>query len=736
MNILNTCPFTFAYVPGRIPFPGHSLTLVVKGTFDLVPHQKASVAEEQPFPTGDEFYEDDEEMLGGPRYSSDFAYFKPKTDLLLVGKCEGPKGEKVLAQQCTFRVGSHRKHLMVTGNRYWRRGLLGSASSDPAPFDQIDLRYENSYGGEGYLKNPVGKGYRKQRIDSGKKRRLLPNILNLDDKLDSPRAQLEPAGFGPLGINWQQRQSKLGTYKGKYLKERWPWFAADFDWAYFNAAPSDMQVDGYLKGDEELSFENLHREYPQFKASLPGLRIYCFVNKQDDPSPALARLEKVEMNLDTLYADMEASKLVLVWRGWTEVDSEEFEEIKHIFIVSEPLDAPERPIDYYNDLFLAQLTQEEETEEEPEVLEEEPDDDADIEKEIAEAEKQTQAALIEAGLDPKNPPTPSPEQKAEEAKILKELGFEEEPEPVEMTRALFQERAATGESFEGEDLSNLDLSALDLSKAQLQGAILTGANLTKTDLSGNDLTAAILAGADLSGAVLKKSCLKEVDLTGARLVSADLTQAVLDDALCEKAVLREAILNKISGKNTDFSEADLASASLRESDFSGADFSKCRLENADFTSARLCDASVEGAQAASTDFSKADLTKLRASEGADFSECIFSEALGPESIWEGANLTKADLSYSRMEGANFTSACLVQANLSAADMKAARFTKADLKNAQLVQMNLFEGSLKKADLTGTDLRGSNLYGVEFLDAHFEETNLEHANVKMTKLVKN
>ncbi len=37
---------------------------------------------------------------------------------------------------------------------------------------------------------------------------------------------------------WTQRYSKIGNYKGNYLKERWPWFPKDFDWGYFNAAPA------------------------------------------------------------------------------------------------------------------------------------------------------------------------------------------------------------------------------------------------------------------------------------------------------------------------------------------------------------------------------------------------------------------------------------------------------------------------------------------------------------------
>ena len=735
MEIINESPFSFAFIPGRLLFPGHSLTLIVKGTFDLFPDQSATPAEEQLFPTGDEFYEDDEEMQGGARYASDFAHFKPLADLLLSGKCYAPKGKKVLAHQVAFQVGSRSKSLKVFGDRYWKRGLLGSNLTDPEPFAEKELRYENSFGGEGYKKNPVGKGYGKQENEFGKRVRLIPNILNVDDTIDSPGSQPEPAGFGPFGRMWQQRQSKLGTYKGNYLKERWPWFATDFDWGYFNAAPPDMQVEGYLKGDEKLYFENLHPEHQRYKSKLPGLRVRCFVNKQINSEHAPVEFDEVAMKLDTLWVDMEAEQLVLVWRGWTPVQSEDFEEVKHVFIVSEAVAEEAKSVEYYKELFQMRLAEEEEeiVEEEPEGVEEGVASEPELDEELVKSEERMRKHMIEAGLDPDNPPEPTPEQKAQEERIIKELGFEEAPEEHPMTRKRFQERLSQGESFEDEDLSGLDLSELDMGGALLHGTLLAGAVLSNSDLSGADLTGANLAEVDLSGAKLKKACLKEADLTGAKLISADLTGAQMDGAIFEKSVLNRAVLDQVTAINTDFSESKLSGASLRDSVFKGADFSNSNLEKADFARSKLCEASVEGAKGVQVNMAETDLTELRASGGCDFSKGCFRKAVGTESIWEKANLTGADFCFSHMEGADFSSACLEQANLTAADMKSARFTKANLKEAKLVEMNLFEGSLEKADLTRTDLRGSNLYGVEFLDAHLEETKLEYANIKMTKM---
>ena len=67
MDQLNETPFAFASIAGRAGFPAYSLTLIVKGTFQLVSGQAVRLAAEQLLPTGDEYYPDDEDRLGGCR---------------------------------------------------------------------------------------------------------------------------------------------------------------------------------------------------------------------------------------------------------------------------------------------------------------------------------------------------------------------------------------------------------------------------------------------------------------------------------------------------------------------------------------------------------------------------------------------------------------------------------------------------------------------------------------------
>ncbi|MDX2440592.1 MAG: DUF2169 domain-containing protein [Desulfobacterales bacterium] len=733
MEIVNQTPFKFASIVGRIGFPNYSLSLIIKGTFNLTNGDMSVYSEEQLCPTGDELYEDDDEGQGSCRYESDFAYFKPRADLLLAGKCYVPNEKPTKVCRVTFQVGNKSKSLAVIGTRYWNDSF--KSITDPEPFTEMELRYENSYGGEGYKKNPVGKGFKKEQNGNEAKLWPLPNIENIQQRNNSPDDHSDLAGFGPLGKMWHERFSKMGTYKRTWLKERWPWFPKDFDWSHFNAAPPDMQVEGFLKGDEAFFFENLHPTHSQYRSQLPCVRIRLFVNTCHKGSLNDPQFKEVSVNLDTLWVDMEAEKLVLVWRGLTAVQSEDYEEIQHIFIISEKLEAPKQSIDYYHDLLLKKLAEEDADESyDVKPLEvEDAEDTKEVDAEIAKAEAHMRASLLEAGIDPDNLPEPTAEQKAEEARILKEMGIEDEPKEDLITREIFLERVKKGEAFIGEDLRELELSGLELEGINLQSAILSGVCFNKTNLSGATLTKTNLAGADLSGADLKGANLKEADLTGANLQGADLTGAFLDDAIFEKARLARATLDEVTAIDTIFSETNLAGARLINSNLKGADFSKSNIEKTNFQGANLCEASVEGAMGKQVNMTEADLTELRASGGCDFSHGFFRKAKGQESNWEGAKLAGADFTFTQMEGADFTSADLESANLSAANMKYTRFTKANLKEAKLVQINLFKGSLEKADLTRADFRGSNLYGVEFLDSIVDETVFEFSNLKMTKL---
>jgi len=730
-QVLNSTPYTFAFLEGRQDFPERSLTLIVKGTFDLVHEGVAAAADEQAYPTGPQPFEDDEEGLGSPRIEGDFAFLKRHGDLMLAGKCHAPGGQPVWQCKVVFRVGERSRTLQVSGDRFWQGRVVGQTASEPVPFTEMELRYENAFGGPGFPKNPVGKGLSPVETETGERLYPLPNIEDPSALVDSPRSRPEPAGFGPLGQLWEQRRKKLGTFDDEWLAERWPWYPKDFDYSFFNAAPPDLQTPGMLKGDEQLYFENLHPKHSQYRSRLPGIRVRCFVNRLDESGATYFR--ELVMNLDTVCVDMEAEQVGLVWRGVLRVRRDDFAELQQVFVCAEPLDRPPAPLQSCRKEFHRLLSgEEEEFELEEPRMHEMP---VPLEPEIAEIQAKFREDLASAGVDPDAPvPEPTPEQREEEARLLRELGLIDEPaEAPPFSREEFQNRVAAGESFAGEDLSGLDLSGLDLKRACLGETILTGANLGGADLSAADLSGATLAGANLAGAVLKKACLKGADLTGANLERADLSATEFDEAELASASLIGANCQDISATGAFFTGADLSSANLVGANLAAADLSKSRLNHADLHGASLPEACLEGAVAFQANMAGADLTALRASEGCDFSQACLRNVISPDSVWETANLTAADLSRAQLEGADFAEAVLERVKLDGAVLRFARFVKANLREASLRHADLFEGSLEEADLTGADLSGANLYGAEVIGAVFEETKLEHANAKMTKL---
>lgn len=764
-------------------------SFIVKGAYQLVPDKMAVSAAEPDPPAGDVYYGN--ELESSCLYESDFAYYKPRADLLLAGKCHTPRKKPLPACEVTFQVGEKTKSLAVFGNRYWEK-KFGTVSviSEPEPFTEMDLVYENSFGGPDCASNPFGKGSLDILLKSGQKVRPLPNIEMRGQLIASPADRVAPAGFGPLGRMWKQRMEKVGTYDEKWLKEKWPFFPDDFDWGYFNSAPPDMQVDGYLHGDEALFLKNMHPANRRYAAQLPCERARCFLHRSDNTTGP--EFTEVHLNLDTLWLDMETEKLVLVWRGCEKVATEGLEEFDACLIAREPLSENNSADDYFN---LLQACIRAESEEKRQSLDErikvydagwEKDFEAtfekmeadfkSLEKEVAAQEASAKAILVDLRLDPeflnmqKNgtspmnikeilarserhlqslreaepgiadalPPPMTPEEMDEiESAFQIEPLPEAEPFPEPLTREDVEQMVRRQESLMDQDLGGLDLSSINLENMDCRNTRFESALLVNANLSGADLSAANFHGCDLSGTDLSHARLANADLSEAILAGAKLDNADLGNADFSEALLEKASLIKVSGFRAIFVGCNLKGAAGREGIFEEADLEAAFLEGADFSRAVFKEASVEKARGIGINMAYADLTGLHAGDGPDFQNGNFRGSKADESIWEGANLDGCDFSEASLNMADFTSASLKNAVFSRADLKMSKFINADLSGTVMHFVNLFKGSFEKATLQSTDLRGSNLYEVEFYETRMDDTvNFQGCNLKMSKLDKN
>lgn len=322
------------------------LVVAFKQTFDLESGKPIPAAEPLPLAGMDLFEGETEESP--VRYESDFVPFKPATDLLCAAHAWAPRGEPTSEVIVTFGVGRFEKKIRVIGDRIWKKKLLGLAHvpSSPQPFVSMPITFERAFGGRdgkySFEANPLGRGY--HRSVTGLAGKPLPNLEDPASLIEHWRHRPAPRSFGPVGRAWLPRRALLGTFGKKWTKERAPELPEDFDERFYDAAPMDQQLDGYLRGDETVRAVNLHPDHPELVFRLPGDRLRCIVA---DPERPVFQGE-VPLRCDTLWLDMDALTLVLVWRGRAGVEKVGAD--PELWIVKERLDEARDPSSWEGEL--------------------------------------------------------------------------------------------------------------------------------------------------------------------------------------------------------------------------------------------------------------------------------------------------------------------------------------------------------------------------------------------------
>ncbi len=590
------------------------------------------------------------------------------------------------------------------------------------------------------------------------------------------------ASFQPVPENTASGLQSNGTYDAAWLKGRWPWFPVDFDWSYFNAAPLDQRIAGYLRGDERLKVTGLTDE--AHETWLPGLQPRFFL-RRGGRSPAI---EEVSLVLDTVWIDLVDEELVLVWRGFTSKGRED--DGDRALVTVEPLHPKLLPKSSFEDdarwnrRTASDAANHLPTDTAGAAAETTPGDvamaDAAAEKAamtesltearamlrangmsaefLLKAESATTFAAMHALLSTLIPqsvePPPSFEALEEPArKFLREHGHdasildppEVEPEgalvasPTQLTRDLVAARVARHESLEGADLSNLDLSELNLAGGRFSGARLDGAKLTRANLEGADFTGASLNDVAAEGArfvrvVSPRASFEGLSATGASFLDANLAgarfpNATLSDvcfegadltgALLTNSNLERASLNSAICERTEFQLARLGQISAVRASFRGADFTGAELEKANLTTADLTCAIVARAR-----FNGAIL------EGA-----TLERASGAEASFEGANLTRVRAGQGcAFPQGNFRNirgdhAIFANAKLTGAVFDGATLVRASFRGASLDGSSFRQTKLEHIDLSHASLAGARLTNANVFQGLLPHVNLEGADCR-------
>jgi len=717
---------------------------------------------------------------------------KPNAEVLVTGNAYATKGKVVSSMAISFAVGDLKKELVVYGDRYW--GFMGMSEAEP--FREMAVDYNHAFGGKEYKKNPLGKGM--EDVDVfGEMRRPLPNI-ELPDQVMTSKGQIpEPASFGPIDLMWEQRASKIGTYDDKWLKDRAPGYADDLDWSYFNAAPKDQWLDGFLNGDETFSIVNMHPEKQSVEGKLPGFRTRCFVNQrkqepldniQNDKKQEDLTFKEIEMKAETVWIFPEAETGILIYRGTMQIHTDDASDIEHMIIAYENLDDSLRNEDHYKNALTKRLDPDkgflymmDTTEMIPDgvrcgfvrMLEAAGEDtvnafgqnmDAkaeslrqEVEKKLEEQRQQLTEQLTQANIDL------SPY--IEKLK-LEPNSVSDDPDVKELMAIV--DKVMPG-AIDG-DTSKFDFKKLDMSKMHDLNQKMSDIAENKKQDAKQQISTMIAEFENkikdneklkepLSTKINElQTCLENIDKKPElpRPPNVDVLEQVHKQVKEVEQKIEQMRLMGVDEAELPKIEIDINEvenniqemcSGLKKGYLSGAHYIEGRpphKEPLDIILHRFKKDINKGESIAGGDYAGIDLSGMDLS-GVDFRSCyleyvnfsgaILHNANFKNAILAHANLSKAKLQGANLEGANIGDANLMNADLTGSNMKDAILSKSNLKRAKLVQCNL-QGitEILQADLTEVDMSESVLTSINLLDTPIDNAKFIKTQMSNTNFI--
>lgn len=700
---------------------------------------------------------------------------KPRGEVLVYGSFHAPQGKPVTAGYVRVRAGQVDKRINVFGDRYWIKSAgAGLGISDPLPLLNLPITFDHAFGGANYERNPLGKGIAAVKTETGD-RIPLPNLELPHSLIAAPGDRPEPASFGPIDQMWPQRLPKAGTYDDNWIKTRAPGLADDIDWEFFNVAAQDQWLPEFFTGDESIEVWNMHPELPHLKAGLPAIRSRCFIRTQQGGD---TQFRELDTHPDTLVLLPGVARGVIIWRGTTEITTDDASDISEILVGYENLADDPRPVAHYEAalhkrldpdrgyLYLLNerdLIAEGDRSGLQEILDKEQAASSDeklLQANIqAKAERQQaelRDKLAALGLDPdKYQPTPAPlspdmqaaanldlenidlerlmaetRQQAEEAQAAvmqrarEQAGPEADltPKPAPLPRppgsqVLAEIRALVAiQPVLGE---KFNLPALEEKFKQTEAAFLQGyrfgAHTMVQDFPSERQETAASAGREINESK-PGTDFSNRDLAGAYCADKELRDLKLAGAFLEFADFSGATLT-----NVDFTEAVLTRANFCRAHLVNCKFSAANTGAADFTSATVEDCNFSNAIISEAKFTKAKLLR-----------CDFSEAQAMQVGFSGAALTA-----SRFSKVILIECDMHEANLGTAEINEAMFVKCRLEKANLGSVQASATLFVESNLNNTDCKAAQMPNVRMLagttlqGANFERADISKANFRGT-----
>jgi hypothetical protein len=307
MDIISTSTLPVGSVIWQLRPAMWVMTVVCKATYQLAPAESPLTEWQEPLTEVDGHLNDD--PLRSLRAPNDFAPFKIRADVVLIGNAFAPGRTPVRSLTARMVVGAVDKSIEITCDRMFTQdGRLQEAPS----FANMPLLYERAAGGPG-TRNPVG-------VRAGARDAYgqlpLPNLQPPGMLVSTPSDQIEPIGFGPIAATWAERRDHLGRHAATFAPDRIAESLVpdDIDPLYFNVAPRDQKLD-VLRENERIMLENLHPAYPRLVTSLPGQKPRAFIDGR------AGGVQSLPLRADLLWIDTNRAICTMTWRAQVSLKS-------------------------------------------------------------------------------------------------------------------------------------------------------------------------------------------------------------------------------------------------------------------------------------------------------------------------------------------------------------------------------------------------------------------------------
>ncbi len=685
---------------------------------------------------------------------------KEKPEFLVAGYAFVPGKEKSIGCSVKVRLGNVEKELYVYGERFWNAGT----PSEPVSFASMKVDWEHAYGGEGFDKNPLGKGFKPVNIKDMTVQ-LIPNVLYPNERISSPEKQHEPASFGPVDFSWPQRFLKAGTHDDRWLKEDFPGFAPDIDWTIFNTAQPDQWLEHPLKTDESFQINNMHPDKPIITGKLPGFSARCFIKRLKDGGESF---DEIPQRLTTVWFFPHAERAILVYQGLCEVSDEDASDISHIVIGAER-PHEQKPKEHYLEVMRLRLDKEKgplyalrdsdllprgletvdtSVAEDKALFEGEGLIRKNLGRRAASERERARAIVAGYGLDPDEhgpviPPPDEPPPDLEhlpelmeklfaEAEEQKRIAEEGKIKSLNRTEELFKK---IGMDFNviRDEVAHKPKGPPDFSaQAQIDALKALADKLRSKGITPAEIDAYLADETFCNRLYEGEKKIKEVYRISAH--NQDAASAMPHD---KSMTVRESIMKAYSEKRS-LSGIDLTGADLSGLDLKGADFEDSFLESVNFTGANLEGCNFKNAvlaHAALNDANLADAVLINANMGkAVFAGAKAAGADMTEAILAGADLSGAVFSGARLEGADLSGAKFGDTDFSGVQASMVTFFETDLTGLLLKNAKLDKCNFLKVKLNGVDFSGASLVSAVFLEVKAGAVNFMNADLTNVRFV--